>query len=130
VSRRVAPLLSVLVLAACNGGPVDRHDLQHDGETLDSIACEGALVANGVARGRTTVFFAREQAEELWIQAANFADAFTHRRVTPGNERATRAAAAKATRLVHLLLRLHAHPSDRALGRGVEQALTRVGSCA
>jgi hypothetical protein len=70
VNRRAAALVAVLSLAGCNGGTVDRHALTNDKKTLDSIACEGALVADGVARDRTTVFYAREQAEELRIQAS------------------------------------------------------------
>jgi len=129
VIRRAVPLLAVLVLAGCNGGPVDRHDLRQDGKTLDSIACEGALVADGVARGRTTVHFAGEQAEELWIQSSNLADAFTHRRVAPGNERATKAAARKAAQLAATLKRLDAHPHDRSVGAEVERALKKAGNC-
>ena len=100
-----------------------------DGKTLDSIACEGALVADGVARGRTTVHFAGEQAEELWIQSSNLADAFTHRRVAPGNERATKAAARKAAQLAATLKRLDAHPDDRSVGAEVERALKKAGNC-
>ena len=68
-------IVAVLALAGCNGGTVDKHALTKDASTLDSIACEGALLARDVARGRTTTFFAREQAEELRIQSSNFADA-------------------------------------------------------
>ena len=43
-----------VVVAGCNGGTVDRHALTNDAATLDSIACEGALLAGDVARRRTT----------------------------------------------------------------------------
>ena len=80
--RRPAVVLTLLLLAlsGCNGGTVDRHALTNDASTLDSIACEGALLAHDVARGRTTTYFAREQAEELRIQSSNFADALSRRR--------------------------------------------------
>ena len=79
--RLIVPLLAAaLLLAGCNGGTVDRHALTNDAATLDSIACEGALLAGDVARGRTTTYFAREQAEELRIQSSNFADALAKRK--------------------------------------------------
>jgi hypothetical protein len=43
------------------------------------MACEGALLAHDIARGKTTVYFAREQAEELRIQSSNLADALAKR---------------------------------------------------
>src|SRR5439155_20925734 len=71
--RRGVALIAALLLAGCNGGTVDRQDLSKDAGTLDSIACEGAMVADGVARSRTTVFYAREQTEELRVQTSNLA---------------------------------------------------------
>src|SRR5207244_1223441 len=55
----VVALVVVSALVGCNGGTVDRHALTNDSSTLDSIACEGALLAADVARGRTTSFYAR-----------------------------------------------------------------------
>jgi hypothetical protein len=77
--RVVVIAASVAVLAGCNGGTVDRHALTNDSATLDSIACEGALLADQVVDGKTTTNFTREQAEELAIQSANLADALARR---------------------------------------------------
>ena len=55
---RVIVVVAALALAGCNGGTVDKQALTNDSSTLDSIACEGALLAHDVARGRTTKFFA------------------------------------------------------------------------
>ena len=85
--RRALPLAAALLLTGCNGGTVDRHDLTKDAGTLDSIACEGALVADGVARGRTWAFYAREQAEELRVQTSNLAHALAVRKTVPGLDR-------------------------------------------
>lgn len=117
------------MLAGCNGGTVDRHALTNDSSTLDSIACEGALVADGVARGRTTRYFAREQAEELMNQASNFADALARRPTSAGLESRVRAKAKHAAELAALLRQLHDHPGDRAQGADLEQALKKAGSC-
>jgi len=130
VTRRLAPVLAVVALVGCNGGTVDRHALTNDAATLDSIACEGAVVADGVARGRTTVFYAREQAEELRIQASNLADALGRRPTVSGLERRVREKARDAARLAGLLQRLHDHPGDRAVGAALERALRNAGSCA
>jgi hypothetical protein len=129
VRRRIAPLVALFVLAGCNGGTVDRHALTNDAATLDSIACEGAVVADGVARGRTFVFFAREQAEELRIQASNLADALGRRPTAPGLEARVREKSREAARLAAVIERLHDHPSDRAAGAAVERTLKRLGSC-
>jgi hypothetical protein len=88
--KRLVLIVAAFALAGCNGGTVDTHALTNDESALDSIACEGALLANDVARGRSTTFFAREQAEELRIQSSNFADALSRRRTLPEIEREVR----------------------------------------
>ena len=120
---------AALLLVGCNGGTVDRHALINDASTLDSIACEGALLAHDVARGRTTSYFAREQAEELHIQSSNFADALSQRKTVPGLEQVVRRKAKDAAHLAATLQRLHDHPADEAVGAAVERALTKMGSC-
>src|SRR5689334_10641266 len=92
-------LAAVLVLTGCNGGTVDRHALTNDAATIDSINCESWLLARAVARDRLTAFFAREQAEELKIQAANFADALGRRQTGSGLEERVRAKARDAAKL-------------------------------
>jgi hypothetical protein len=128
-SRRAVALAAMLFLAGCNGGTVDRHALTNDKKTLDSIACEGALVADGVARDRTTVFYAREQAEELRIQASNLADALASRKTVPSIERQVRGTARRAARLAGVIQRLHDHPADRTVGADVERTLKQAGDC-
>ena len=76
---RILVLVSVVIVAGCNGGTVDRHALTNDAATIDSVACEGALLARNVAEGKTTANYTREQAEELEIQASNLADALARR---------------------------------------------------
>jgi hypothetical protein len=127
--RVAAALAAAVVLAGCNGGTIDRHALTNDASTLDSIACEGALLAHDVARGRTTTYFAREQAEELRIQSSNFADALSRRKTVAGIERRVRAKAKDAARLASTLQQLHDHPGDKAVGAEIERALVKAGSC-
>ena len=75
--RYAVALLGTVLLAGCNGGTVDRQAFTNDASTIKSINCEGWLVARAVARGRVTSTYAREQAEELRLQAANLADALS-----------------------------------------------------
>jgi hypothetical protein len=117
------------VVAGCNGGTVDRHALTNDAATLDSIACEGALLARDVARGRSTTYFAREQAEELRIQSSNFADALSRRKALPSIVRRVREKAKHAAVLAAVLQRLHDHPSDHAVGAAVAIRLKKLGGC-
>jgi len=127
--KRVVLIAGALALAGCNGGTVDRHALTKDASTLDSIACEGALLAHDVAHGRTTAYFAREQAEELRIQSSNLADALSRRKTVRGIEKKVRKKAKDAARLASTLQRLHDHPTERAVGAAVEQVLKKAGSC-
>jgi hypothetical protein len=121
--------LLVVALTGCNGGTVDRHALTNDGATLDSITCEGALLAGDVARGRTTATFAREQAEVLRVQSSNFADALATRRTVSAIERRVREKSKQAAALAAVLQRLHDHASDRAVGAAVSTALRKLGHC-
>jgi hypothetical protein len=127
--KRLIVVAAAALLAGCNGGTVDKHALTNDASTLDSIACEGALLAHDVARERTTTFFAREQAEELRIQASNFADALSRRKTLPQIEQAVRAKAREAARLASTLQRLHDHPADTSVGAALEHALKKLGGC-
>jgi hypothetical protein len=127
--KRVVLVIGAMALAGCNGGTVDRHALTKDSSTLDSIACEGALLAHDVARGRTTVYFAREQAEELRIQSSNLADALSRRKTVAGIQQQVRKKARDAARLASTLQLLHDHPTDRSVGAAVQRTLTKMGSC-
>ncbi|MBA3843935.1 MAG: hypothetical protein H0X39_15205 [Actinobacteria bacterium] len=128
--RALALAVLAALLAGCNGGTVDRHALTNDSSTIDSMACEGALLAHDIAQGKTTVFFAREQAEELRIQSSNLANALARRKTLPSIEEKVRAKARESARLSAMLQRLHDHPSDRGVATSVEGHLTKLGGCA
>jgi hypothetical protein len=121
--------VAVVVLAGCNGGTVDRHALTNDAATLDSVACEGALLARDVADGKTTSFFAREQAEELQIQSSNLADALHRRQTVAAIERKVRAKSRQAAVVATWLRRLQDHPSDGQVAAVVGRRLAKFGGC-
>jgi hypothetical protein len=126
-----AVTLSVaLGLTGCNGGTVDRHALENDSTTLDSIACEGALLAHQVTAGRAVHLYTRVQADALRQQASNFADALGSRDTVAGIEARVRAKAREAARIAAALDALHDHPETHDVARDVERQLTRIGGCA
>jgi hypothetical protein len=128
--RALALAASAVLLAGCNGGTVDRHALTNDAATIDSIACEGALLAQNVAKGKTTSNYTREQAEELEIQSSNLADALAHRHALASIEQKVRANAREAAKLSAILGRLQGDPSDREVAATVEAQLRKIGGCA
>ena len=129
LTRALAAAACAALLAGCNGGTVDGHALTNDAATVDSMACEGALLAHDAARGKTTAFFVREQGEELRIQSSNLADALAERKALASIERKVRAKSKEAAKLSAILQRLHDHPSDRGVAASVEQQLTKLGGC-
>ena len=128
-ARLALVALGAALAAGCNGGTVDRHAATRDGETLDSIACEGAIVADGVRRGRTLPQFVEVQSEALRVQASNLADALGSRDVAAGLEARVRAEARRASRQARLLQRLRDHPGDRKSASLIRRELRRLGNC-
>jgi hypothetical protein len=127
---RRAALLALLVaaLAACNGGKVDRHALKQDSDALDSLACEGALIANDVRKGETTRNFVEVHAGELAQTASNFADALSERPTLPAIERDVRAEARRAGVIAGLLDQLKEDP-DRPVAESLRDRLEKQGGC-
>jgi hypothetical protein len=129
LTRALAIAACAVLLSGCNGGTVDRHALTNDAASINSMACEGALLARDIAEAKTTVYFAREQAEELEIQSSNLADALAKRKALASIVQKVRAKSKDATRLSATLQLLHDHPSDRRVAASVEQRLKKLGGC-
>jgi hypothetical protein len=126
---RLIVVAAFLALAGCNGGTVDRHALTKDGEAIDSLACEGRLLAHDIAAGRSTSRFAEVHSGTLRQRASNFEDALSERPTVAVIERDVRALARKAARLASLLEQLHRQPDDRASARRIELGLGEAGDC-
>jgi hypothetical protein len=120
-------VLLVPLLAACNGGTVDLHALSNDSDAIDSLACEGSLLANQVVHGASTSPFTRVHAGELSTRASNFHDALSQRPTTPGIERATRREAEKAGKVAGLLHELAQNPTDTERAARLETQLEQAG---
>jgi hypothetical protein len=123
------PGLLALALAGCNGGTVDQHALDKDGEAIDSLACEGALLAHEIANTASLTTFSRAHAGELYTRAANFQDALSTRPTTPGIEQAVREEAKKAGRVAALFDQLAADPSNPELAAKLEPRFAKQGEC-
>jgi hypothetical protein len=127
--RRRAMLLSIaLLIPACNGGTVDQHALENDSDAIDSLACEGALLAHQIVDGATTGPFTRVHAGELATRASNFEDALSQRPTVPGIEGAVRKEAERAGRVASLLHQLEANDADNAAD--LKGRLEQEGDCA
>jgi hypothetical protein len=128
VSRSI--IFSLLLLAAlsgCNGGTVDRHALEKDSEAIESLACEGALLADEIANTASTSQFSRVHAGDLKTKASNFADALSERPTDPGIEQEVRQLAAKAGEVADLLGDLETHPNDTQRAESLRTELVRQG---
>jgi hypothetical protein len=124
LTRACAAALLVLVLTGCNGGTVDRHALKRDAEKVSSLATEGELLANDMAKGASTKYFARVHAKELSRAASDMADALSQRPTSPGIESDVRKLSRLAAKVSRQLEQLHLHPTNRAVAKSLEQPLT------
>jgi hypothetical protein len=117
-------VLVVVALTACNGGTVDSHALKRDAEKVSSLASEGQLLANDMAKGASTKYFARVHAKELSIAASDLSDALAERPTSPGIEPDVRRLSRLAEQVSRHLEQLHLHPTNRAVAKALEQPLT------
>jgi hypothetical protein len=125
----LALLAVCAMLTGCNGGTVDRHALAKDGEAVDSLACEGALLAHDVASGDTARSFARVHAGALARRASNFEDALSERPTLEEIEPQVRELGRRAGRVRTLLAQLHERPTNRTTARFLVGELSREGDC-
>lgn len=93
------------------------------------MACEGALLADAVVRGKSTANYTRGQADALRVQASNLADALATRPALASIEKKVRAKARQASALSSSLERLRDHPSDARAAATTERRLRRLGGC-
>ena len=112
--RLIASVLAVVAasfVAGCNGGTVDRHALTKDAATVDSIACEGALLARLVTRDDSLHLFTRVHADELRLHASNLADALSQRDTVDRIEQRVRAEGRGPPTGARPLEQQHPHPN-------------------
>jgi hypothetical protein len=123
VHHAIVLVLAAVVLGGCKGGSVDTFRLEHDAETLQSLAADGAMTAHSVAKGDATNAFAKVHAAELAKEARELADVLESAHPQPRLAVETRKLIEQARRVSDELSRLEADPGDRAVARQVRDAL-------
>ncbi len=126
-------LISVVLLVAAGcggGGSVSQKDVQKQFEAIQSLAAEGALVADGAADGRTTDVFVRVHTGYLDKAARKVEGQLSSARASGAAERDRVRAARLASSVAGELARLGDDPGDRARARRIEQQLQRDASAA
>ena len=125
-------LISAVLLAAagCGGGSVAQKDVQKQFEAIQSLAAEGALVADGAADGRTTDVFVRVHTSYLDDAAQKVATELSSAQAEGAVERDRERAAHLASRVANELARLSDDPSDKAGARRIEKQLRRDAALA
>jgi hypothetical protein len=112
----VGVALAVLALSGCGGGTLSKEELQKQNEAIQSLASEGALVADGVADDRTTETFVAVHSQYL-SEAARKVE--TDLRSGNGPQPAV----SLARQVADDLDRLHEEPDDPALARRLSEQL-------
>jgi hypothetical protein len=113
----VGVALAVLALSGCGGGgTLSKEELQKQYEAIQSLAAEGALVADGVADDRTTETFVAVHSQYL-SEAARKVE--TDLRSGNGPQQAV----SLARRVAEDLDRLHEEPDDPVLARRLSEQL-------
>jgi hypothetical protein len=128
-SRRIVALGAVLALVSgCGGGELDADALSQQAKSLQSVAAEGALLAQDAASGETTRAFAGEHSAELRGAASQTAASLEAATTTTGLDPKRRRLAALATQVTSYLDRISdaSGPGDQALGRRLEAAARRI----
>jgi len=126
-------LISVVAVAAAGcggGGSVSQTDVQKQFEAIQSLAAEGALVADGAADGRTTDVFVRVHTGYL-DQAARKVEAQLSSAHASGAADRDRVRAARlASTVADQLARLGDDPGDQQAAHQIEQRLERDAALA
>jgi hypothetical protein len=122
-SATICAAVAVLALAGCGGSSLSKKDLQKEAEAVQSLAAEGALVAQGVEEGRTTGTFVRVHTEYLGKAAAKV-DSELGSKHASGSLDTKRAQTAMLAALVSADLdELHRAPGDRTVAARVRSEL-------
>jgi hypothetical protein len=101
-----------------------------DAESLQSLATEGGLLADGVADGRVTSAFAMTHAQELASDTEKLATVVASTEPVAGLRRKTDHLAALARAVANRLRALADRPSDGRAARRIEAALNDAADTA
>ena len=124
-------VLLVLPTAACGGGgTLSTKAFQKQAESLQSLAAEGGLVAQGRADGRATGTFVSVQTEYLAKAAGKVETVLGAAQASGGLEQKRKSALRLASLVTAELGELHRAPDDRALAEGLASDLRDAADAA
>ena len=126
----VVLVLVLLTLAGCGGGSLSTKELQTQAGTVQSLAAEGALVADGAQHGRSTDVFVRVHSRYL-AEAARKVESTLASATAGGSLEAKRIRTVElASSVSDDLDQLHRAPGDQALAAELKSDLTELASAA
>jgi hypothetical protein len=115
-----------LLCAATGCGDLSHDELNRGVESLSSIAAEGQLIANGVARDATKSTYARVMSKTLGSEAEHEAEKLADAEPEAGVKAERHAAVQIAGELSRLFSELQTFPGDEKHGALVERHMEEV----
>jgi hypothetical protein len=128
--RVTAVALAVLVplLGACRGGDMTDFRFVKDAESLQSLATEGSMLADGVVDSRTTTAFVITHAQDLAAEADQLASVVASTDPEPGLGQKTDELTKLATLVASQLRELADHASDQEAAAVVRSSLANAAA--
>jgi hypothetical protein len=125
--RRVAAIVAALAFALLptGCGRETNHDVRVSIEQIASIASEGSLMANDLARGRTKTTYVRVHGEELSSQAEHEAEKLNDAPVDPALHARIDKAIGLSSEISGAIDDMRVSPQDREVARQAQQDLKK-----
>jgi alkylhydroperoxidase/carboxymuconolactone decarboxylase family protein YurZ len=116
----------VPLLGACRGGDMTDFRFVKDAESLQSLATEGSMLADGVVDSRTTTAFVITHAQDLAAEAEQLASVVASTDPEPGLDQKTEELARLANLVASQLRELSDSASDEETAAAVRSSLANA----
>lgn len=126
----IATLIAVLAAPLAGCGRETRHDVRVSVEQLASIAAEGSLMAEDLARGRSKTTYLRVHGEELSSQAEHEAEKLSDAPVAPDLHDPIQQAIQLSSDIGGAIDDMRVSPGDRGQARKAQRDLHRWADAA
>ena len=124
--RTQSLLIAALVVAVAGCGPTNEAELKRRIQTLDAIAVESRILADGVTADRTKATFARVHSRTLAEAATHEAEKMADAEVLPRLSREREQAVAIAQRLSDAIAVLQVYPGAENKARDAGDELRKL----